>query len=510
MTVRTFCLKTHRFLGAILSIFFVLWFCSAFVLLYWHFPKYKTSERLQHSPILKDTTLTKTNMLQDLEARFIATYPNAQITSLGLSNDLRMGEHYLLKSKGAGIHYYNTNLEELELDKSVSATYLKQIAKLWGEKIISIDTLRSLNQWTPFSRLRKDLPFYRLKLSGEDKREVYISSRDGDIITEHTRAERIGAYFGAIPHWVYFTFIKQNPDLWTWTIIILTSLGSFMVLTGLYVGVDMMMIARKRKKKPELSPYKKKSYRWHHLLGTFFGIFILAWIFSGLMFVVDSPDWLVGKRDLSGNKIGKAMAFNSESYNQKVQEKVFQQFPEGIRSIVWTSHFGLPTLSVIDKAGEEHIYRIEGENYQKFELREQEVRAMIEGTYGKNTSYELSKLRTYDGYYKFKAKNSEDFVWKVEVETNGSPAVYLDNRSASLRIIDKKTRLNQWLFKKPHTLSFKWLKQYPWLWTIVMWTLLLIGLIVSLTGLLMSVPYFRRLFKQKKQKKRKKRKATRP
>ncbi len=500
MTIRTFCIKTHRFLGAILSLLFVLWFFSAFVLIYCSFPKHKGSEKTLHSPLLSKEVLAQAKDLSALAKTFQTSYPKAKITRLTLQSDLRMGEHYTINSRGAGTHYYNAKLEEIKKNQSVNIAYFKQVGKLWNKEILSIDTLNSLDQWTPFSRLRKDLPFYRLKLSGEDKQEVYISSRNGRIITEHTRAERIGAYFGAIPHWVYFTFIKQNPDLWTWTIIILASLGTFMVLTGIYIGIDMMMLAGRKKKKPELSPYRKKTYRWHHILGTFFGVFILAWIFSGLMFVTDSPDWLIGERDLRGNKIRKAMVFDSQSYKSEVQEQIFQQFPEGIRSIVWTSHFGIPTLSLTNQAGKEEIYRFDKEKYKKFELAEGEVRAMIEQAYGKAIRYELSKLRAYDGYYNFRTKQANDFVWKAEIDTEGSPAVYFNNASASLRIIDKKTRLNQWLFKKPHTLSFKWLKQHPWLWTIVMWTLLLMGLIISLTGFLMSIPYFRRLFKRKKKK----------
>ncbi len=500
MTIRTFCIKTHRFLGAILSLLFVLWFLSAFVIIYCHYPKYRGSERAKHSPLLEQRVILRDSSLLKLENTFKQSYPKSKLTEVVLKNDLRMGEHYEVESQNGKTHYYDLELKEIQKDKTINQTYFSKVAGLWHKKVLSVDTLNSLDQWTPFSRLRKDLPFYRLRLSGEGNQEVYISSRDGRIITEHTRAERIGAYFGAIPHWVYFTFIRQNTDLWVWTIIILSGFGVFMVLTGIYVGIDMMRLARRKKKKPELSPYRKKSYRWHHILGTFFGIFILSWIFSGLMSVVDIPDWLAGERDLRGYNMEKEMPFETQNYPKQAQEKLFKTYGEGIRSLAWTSHFGIPTVEVTDKAGNEHIYRYDKGTYKPFQLKQEEVEALVQEAYGKEQAYTVSKITAYDGYYSFKPKGTDDFVWKVEIETAGSPTAYFNNASASLRMVDHKSRLNQWLYQKPHTLKFKWLKQYPWLWTVVIWTLLLIGLFVSITGLIMSVPYFRRAFKTKKKK----------
>ena len=46
MTIKSFMTKTHRFLGAVLSIFFVAWFISGLVLIYHKYPKYSPDEEL--------------------------------------------------------------------------------------------------------------------------------------------------------------------------------------------------------------------------------------------------------------------------------------------------------------------------------------------------------------------------------------------------------------------------------------------------------------------------------
>ncbi len=99
--------------------------------------------------------------------------------------------------------------------KTVDESYLHLLAKRWpNEEIERIDTLHKLDVWTPFSRLRADLPFYRLRLSGKEHRYLYVSSTTGKILSESTRSERFWAYVGAIPHWIYITGLRQNVELW--------------------------------------------------------------------------------------------------------------------------------------------------------------------------------------------------------------------------------------------------------------------------------------------------------
>ena len=103
---------------------------------------------------------------------------------------------------------------------------------------------------------------------------------------------------GAIPHWVYFTILRQDKDLWVKSVVILSALGILMTVSGIWVGIDAYL-QRYRRQKKLASPYKKKWYWWHHVTGVLFGIFVLTWIFSGMMSLVDTPSWLGRTRNES-------------------------------------------------------------------------------------------------------------------------------------------------------------------------------------------------------------------
>src|SRR5204862_2425650 len=72
----------------------------------------------------------------------------------------------------------------------------------------------------------------------------------------------------------YFTALRQNGALWSQVVIWTSLLGTFLTLTGLYVGVSLF---RWRKRK---SPFHGVAL-WHHWSGLIFGIVTLTWVFSG-------------------------------------------------------------------------------------------------------------------------------------------------------------------------------------------------------------------------------------
>ena len=58
MTFRSFMTRTHRFLGALMSVLFVAWFVSGLVLIYHAYPKYSMDEELKHSARLPESLPT--------------------------------------------------------------------------------------------------------------------------------------------------------------------------------------------------------------------------------------------------------------------------------------------------------------------------------------------------------------------------------------------------------------------------------------------------------------------
>jgi hypothetical protein len=117
-------------------------------------------------------------------------------------------------------------------------------------------------------------------LDDHQSTEVYISSRDGSAVQMTTGHVRFWNWLGAVPHWIYFPYLRTRPAAWTQTVIWTSTLGCFLTLTGLVAGIVQI----RRVPNGRWVPYRGFHY-WHHVLGLIFGVFVLTWVASGLISV---------------------------------------------------------------------------------------------------------------------------------------------------------------------------------------------------------------------------------
>ena len=120
-------------------------------------------------------------------------------------------------------------------------------------------------------------PLYRFAFEDADDTRLYISSVTGEVVVWNTREQRFWNWLGAIPHWLYFTELRRDVQLWGQVIIWTSLLGTFLTVIGLYLGIARFRTGRDGR----LSPYYGWFY-WHHLTGLVFGIVTLTWVLSGL------------------------------------------------------------------------------------------------------------------------------------------------------------------------------------------------------------------------------------
>ena len=135
------------------------------------------------------------------------------------------------------------------------------------------------------------MPIYKIYFADEAGTQLYLSSQNGEALQFSYRSERFWAWLGAIPHWVYFTWLRQDTVLWTKTVIWLSALGCLMVIAGIWVTVDVWRKTH-RNRHSKFSPYRKRWYHWHYVSGILFGIFVLTFTFSGMMSLADIPEWI--------------------------------------------------------------------------------------------------------------------------------------------------------------------------------------------------------------------------
>lgn len=187
----------HRILGTLLCILFLMWFLSAFVMMYHRFPRVNTKEKLQKQEVLSASG----DSLPDI-ADVIARLPHKeQVRKLTLNR--KFGQIFFHVRTGKG--EYDLPLNPSDSLLPTDSRYIHRIAALWcSAPIARIDTVNSPDQWIPFGELKKEMPIYKIYFADDAGTQLYLSSRNGEALQFSNRNERFWAWLGAIPHWVYF------------------------------------------------------------------------------------------------------------------------------------------------------------------------------------------------------------------------------------------------------------------------------------------------------------------
>ena len=106
-----------------------------------------------------------------------------------------------------------------------------------------------------------------------------------------------------------------------------------MCLTVIILGIRSYYSYFKKKKKWG-SPYKKPAYKWHHIIGFFFGLFVFTFAFSGMMSLVQVPQWIAKVHDPS---IQKKLQQKGQTlpvpYYKTVLPELFHKYPAEMKAI---------------------------------------------------------------------------------------------------------------------------------------------------------------------------------
>jgi hypothetical protein len=105
-----------------------------------------------------------------------------------------------------------------------------------------------------------------------------VSGTTGRAVQITTARQRFWNWLGAIPHWLYFSELRHQPALWSAIIIGAATVGTFLTLLGLYIGVYESI----RHPAGRWSPHQGWNL-WHHGAGLVFGLLTLTWVLSGLL-----------------------------------------------------------------------------------------------------------------------------------------------------------------------------------------------------------------------------------
>ena len=496
----TKCMYTiHRILGTLLSVMFLVWFLSAFVMMYHGFPRVRERQLMLRQELLSEGQAI--NTLLPIDSVMAQIPSQEKVKSVSLKRE-----------KGRTVFNIATSESTYTLfaDSACSSTDtvydINRTVKTWCEAPVArVDTLTKLDQWIPFGSMKKHLPVYKFHFADEEKHQLYISSKTEEVIQFTDKDQRLWAWLGTIPHWVYFTWLRQDVKLWNQVVVWMSGIGCIMVIAGMWVAVDVWRKTH-RGKKHRFSPYKKKWYHRHYVSGIFFGIFALTFAFSGMMSLEDVPSW-ISHPTLSVKPatimqanaplptdipLDYRVALASAPETKQMEWSNFREHP------FYTMKGDNSWVSYIDAAGNE---------VQPLDLSRAEVTAAVQNVYeaaglSQEVTIETEELDHFELHYRDMSRMYRGIpllpVWKVTANDKDHSVYYVNPKTGSLRYVNTTARWEYWMYTALHRLRIPGLNSNVVLRKTLLWILLLGGTVVSLTGVVLGVNYILRKLRIKR------------
>lgn len=275
----------HRWLGILIGLMFVFWCLSGVVLMYAGIPHISAGERLHRLPAL------------DLDAvRVSPAQALAVVETDAAPFRLRVSMH-----EGRPVYRINTGfvfgnwtlvyadtgevMDGLEADEAV-AYLTNHIPEHEGDFTLET-TLTGPDMFTHSPMLQNHMPMHRIALNDAAGSKYYVSRDTGETVMKTTSSSRLLGFFGYNLHTLFFW---RQESWWSTLLQWLSWGGLLMASLGLVLGIwrfSLKPVNINRGVKYR-TPYVGW-YKWHHYAGMLFGVFMITWIFSGLVSMGEVP-----------------------------------------------------------------------------------------------------------------------------------------------------------------------------------------------------------------------------
>ena len=225
----------HRWLGVALCLIFLLWFPSGIGMMYWDFPSVSPADRLERSPALDPSKIVLSPM-EAYERIDCRSRRRRRVSNVRRPSRLSLRRRAGRGGGGGVIVYADTGEEQIDVstgdDARVAATWTGQPASA-----AQVEPIEDVDQWTVQGGIRNGRPLW--KYSWPNGEQVYVSEATGEVVQYTTTASRLGAYVGAIPHWLYFTPLRKHGPLWSQVVIWSSGIGTVSAILGIVIGIWM-------------------------------------------------------------------------------------------------------------------------------------------------------------------------------------------------------------------------------------------------------------------------------
>lgn len=466
---------THRYLGIAVGLLMLAWFGSGIVMMYVPFPELSQRDRLAAlSPIewssccaLDGLNFSDDRPIRRARIEMIAGTPVMMIAPEG-----QPAFPVSLSGKGG----------RLNVDFGIAwANAADAAERIFGRDLRPTTyELIERDQWTVAEDYAAHRPLYRFRFGDGAGTILYVSSATGEVVLRTMARQRFWNWLGAIPHWLYFTQLRQNGLLWTRVIVWTSIAGGFLTVLGLTIGVTQFRKGRSGR----LSPYRGWFY-WHHIAGLVFGVFALTWVVSGTLSLNpwglletefgDEPIRVAGEPILWGALKTSIEALRTHPPADAVA--IAATPLDG--KLYWTASRADGTSLRLDAEG------------RPAPLQTDELVRAGQRLAGEMPIADAALIRGEDAYYFAVGRDRADLqlpVFRVVLNDRDRTRYYLDAATGQLlRKIDSGGRGYRWWFDGLHRLDFTPLMRTRPLWDGIMLLLLAGGLAITGTGVYLAI-----------------------
>ena len=489
-SVKTWLVFFHRWLGVVFCLPFLLWFASGVVLMYRAFPSVSEADRLNHRTPLNASAIHLTP--QQAYDRLPRAWPPESVRIVMVAG--RPAYRFKV-GRGESIVYADdgTVQDESQVD------FARRVAAAWTGQppfIADVEELTGRDQWTVSGEFRPLEPMR--KFSWPDGEQVYVSTVVGDVVQYTTRASRMGAYFGAIPHWLYFTPLRKHARFWSRLVVGVSGMAVVAALLGILIGISVYSWGKVcgPGRVASAIPYIGLK-RLHMILGLGFGVIATTWAFSGMLSMDPFPR-LQGSLDQSGAQIEQGLRGATvplRGFEEKPPQDALRQLEPSlkVKELELTSFAGEPIYLAKVSQNNVRIIPIHGQVAGEFEFLR--IVNAVQRISQPAPVKEARVVPRYEAYYLDRHNRLPLPAIFVRLGDRNDSSFYIDPKTAQVvESYGSRSRWNRWLYHGLHSMDFPWLYAHRPAWDIVVLTLMTGGLGLGLTALLLAIRALRRAF----------------
>ncbi len=318
---------------------------------------------------------------------------------------------------------------------------------------------------------------------------MYFSQVSGEVVQYTTTASRLGAYVGAIPHWLYFTPLRSQGPTWSRVVIWSSGIGTFSAILGVVIGVWMYSPSKRYRYAGARTviPYRGQK-RWHMILGLVFGIATATWAFSGMLSMDPFPTPTSADESPSSSDFPQALrgALDYGAFAARHPREALAAIPNlPVKELELTAFAGRPIYLATLAGGETRIVPLTGGVRTEFDR--QEVVDVVTKAAQADGLAEIRVLDQYDRYYLDRRRERPLPVVLAALNDSGHSRYYVDPKTGRVVGIYRSSGwVTRWLYHGLHSFNFPWLYNYRPLWDIVVITFMLGGTALAVTSLILA------------------------